>query len=53
MKNLVSARITDRTWYDAAGNVAKQQPAGSQAFTRTFYDGVGRPIKGQKGDESN
>src|SRR5262245_57384247 len=37
--------LIDRTWYDPAGNVAKQQPAGSAAFTKTIYDGVGRPTK--------
>ncbi len=37
--------LVDRTWYDARGNVAKQQSAGSQAFTKTFYDGAGRSIQ--------
>jgi RHS repeat-associated protein len=40
-----SNKLTDNTWYDATGNVVKQQPAGSKAFTKTKYDGVGRPIK--------
>ncbi|ADB18360.1 YD repeat protein [Pirellula staleyi DSM 6068] len=34
--------LVDQTWYDARGNVAKLQPAGSKAFSKTFYDGVGR-----------
>ena len=37
--------LVDRTWYDARGQVAKQQSAGSQAFTKTFYDGAGRSIQ--------
>jgi RHS repeat-associated protein len=37
--------LTDNTWYDASGNVVKQQPAGSKTFTKTKYDGAGRPIR--------
>ena len=35
--------LKDNTWYDPAGNVIKQLPAGSKLFTKTVYDGVGRP----------
>lgn len=41
----VGNSLTDNTWYDPAGNVAKSQPAGSKAFTKTFYDGADRTIK--------
>ena len=34
--------VADRTWHDAAGNVIKSLPAGSAAFTRAEYDGLGR-----------
>jgi len=33
------------TWYDAAGNVIKQQPEGQRSFSKTFYDGLGRATK--------
>jgi hypothetical protein len=33
------------TWYDAAGNVIKQQAEGRRSFSKTFYDGLGRPTK--------
>ena len=35
--------LADNTWYDLAGNPVKRQPAGSQGFTKTFYDCAGRP----------
>ncbi len=38
-----SGTLVSNTWYDAAGNVIKSQPAGSQEFTKTAYDGLGRP----------
>ncbi len=38
----VGNALTDNKWYDAAGNLLKSQPAGSQAFTKMVYDGVGR-----------
>ncbi len=41
----VGNALTSNIWYDAAGNVIKQKPAGSDSFTKTSYDGVGRPIK--------
>ena len=34
--------LAANTWYDAAGRVIKQQPAGSQTFTKFEYDGLGR-----------
>ena len=37
------AAIADETWYDADGNVIKSQSAGSGTFTKTIYDGLGRP----------
>ena len=33
--------LAANTWYDLAGNLIKQQPAGSQGFTKTVYDGAG------------
>jgi hypothetical protein len=36
--------LVDNTWYDEAGNVIKSQPSGSQAFTKSSYDGLGRQI---------
>ena len=35
--------LVSNTWYDAAGRVIKSQPAGSNTFTKTAYDGLGRP----------
>ncbi|HEY5313267.1 MAG TPA: RHS repeat domain-containing protein, partial [Pirellulales bacterium] len=40
----VGNSLVDNTWYDEAGNVIKSQPSGSQAFTKTSYDGLGRQI---------
>lgn len=34
--------LTDNTWYDASGNVLKQLPAGSEQFSKTAYDSLGR-----------
>jgi RHS repeat-associated protein len=39
---IVGNALTDNTWYDAAGKVLKSQSAGSQSFTKSVYDGVGR-----------
>ena len=39
----VGNALVSNTWYDAAGNTIKQQSAGSQAFTKTVYDSLGRP----------
>ena len=33
------------TWYDAAGNVIKQQAEGQRSFTKTLFDGLGRAVK--------
>ena len=33
------------TWYDAAGNVLKQQAEGQRSFTKTRFDGLGRATK--------
>jgi RHS repeat-associated protein len=41
----VTGHITANTWYDASGRVIKQRPGGSEQFTKTQYDGLGRPIK--------
>lgn len=38
----VGNALTSNTWYDPVGNVLKQQSAGSNAFTKSFYDGVRR-----------
>ena len=38
----VGQSLTDNTWYDASGNVLKQQPAGARLFTKQVYDGLGR-----------
>ena len=35
--------LSDSTWYDPAGNVAKTQPSGAQLWTKTSYDGLNRP----------
>ncbi|MBC8874772.1 MAG: RHS repeat-associated core domain-containing protein [Planctomycetes bacterium] len=45
----VGNALTDNTWYDAAGNVIKQSPAGSKLFTKTVYDGLGRRTKQYRG----
>ena len=37
--------LVSNTWYDAAGNVIKQQPAGGGSFTKTAYDGLGLAVK--------
>ncbi len=34
--------LVDNSWYDAAGNLVKSLPAGSELFTKTIYDEVGR-----------
>lgn len=41
----VGNSLVGNTWYDAIGNVIKQQPAGSQAFTKTVYDSLGRAVR--------
>ncbi|MFO0868119.1 MAG: hypothetical protein U0935_04165 [Pirellulales bacterium] len=41
----VGQSLADNTWYDASGNVIKQQPAGARLFTKHAYDGLGRKTK--------
>ncbi|MEO8493493.1 MAG: RHS repeat-associated core domain-containing protein [Planctomycetota bacterium] len=51
----VGNALTDNAWFDDAGNVIKQQPAGAKLFTKTKYDGLGRRTKQYQGvdvDES-
>jgi RHS repeat-associated protein len=36
--------IEDNTWYGPTDRVVKQKPAGSQAYTKTEYDNLERPI---------
>jgi RHS repeat-associated protein len=38
----VGNALRDKTWYDAAGNSLKTQPAGAQTFSKSTYDGIGR-----------
>jgi len=45
----VGNSLTDNTWYDAAGNVIKQLPAGAKLFTKAVYDGLGRQTKQYQG----
>lgn len=40
----VGNSLTRNTWRDGAGNLIKQRNAGSNAFTKSFYDGVRRLI---------
>ncbi|MBN2579528.1 MAG: autotransporter-associated beta strand repeat-containing protein [Pirellulales bacterium] len=40
--SVVGDALTSNAWYDAAGNVIKQQAAGSDTFTKYVYDGLGR-----------
>ena len=35
--------LTDNTWYDASGNVIRQQSAGSDLFRKTVSDSLNRP----------
>lgn len=39
----VGNSLTDNTWFDPVGNVAKSLPAGSQLWTKTTYDSLNRP----------
>ncbi|MEZ6129153.1 MAG: hypothetical protein R3C59_10765 [Planctomycetaceae bacterium] len=45
----VGNSLTDNTWFDAAGNAIKQLPAGSDLFTKTNYDSLGRVSKRYSG----
>tara|TARA_R110002111_G_scaffold164386_3_gene230587 strand:+ start:42527 stop:48934 length:6408 start_codon:yes stop_codon:yes gene_type:complete len=38
----VGNSLTDNTWYDAASNVIKELPAGSDLFTKQVYDSLER-----------
>ena len=38
----VGNSLVDNTWYDQSGNVLCSLPAGSNAFTKSVYDGIGR-----------
>jgi len=40
----VGNSLSDNTWFDAAGNVIKQLPAGSSAFAKFVYDNLGRAV---------
>lgn len=40
---IVGNSLTDNSWFDDAGNVIKQLPAGSSLFTKTEYDSLNRP----------
>ena len=51
----VGNALIENAWHDDAGNVIKEQPAGSKLFTKTKYDGLGRRTKQYQGfdvDES-
>ena len=45
----VGNSLVDNTWYDAAGNVLCSLLAGSNAFTKRVYDGIGRTIASYTG----
>ncbi|WP_237722460.1 RHS repeat-associated core domain-containing protein [Singulisphaera acidiphila] len=45
----VGNTLISNTWYDTANNPIKEQPAGSQLFTKTIYDGLGRPTTRYEG----
>jgi RHS repeat-associated protein len=52
----ITGSLAGNTWYDAAGNVIKQQAVGQRTFTKTAYDGAGRAIAAYTGydlDESS
>ena len=38
----VGNALADNAWFDAAGNVLKSLPSGSNLFTKFAYDGLGR-----------
>lgn len=40
----VGNSLIDNLWYDANGNLIKSFPAGSQSFTKTSYDSLGREV---------
>ena len=45
----VGPALTDQTWYDAAGHAVKSLPAGAKLFTKTVFDGLGRPTRSHLG----
>ena len=49
----VGNALVSNTWYDASGNTIKQQSAGSQAFTKTVYDSLARPVKRYVGHDTD
>ena len=49
----VGNALVSNTWFDSAGNTIKQQSAGSQAFTKTVYDSLGRAVKQYVGHDTD
>jgi YD repeat-containing protein len=49
----VGNALVSNTWFDDAGNAIKQQSAGSQAFTKTVYDSLGRAVKQYVGHDTD
>jgi RHS repeat-associated protein len=49
----IDSALIDRTWYDAAGNVIKQQAGGTQQFSKTASDTLGRPVKNYVGFDTS
>ena len=45
----VGNSLTSNTWFDDSGNVIKDQPAGSDLFTKSTYDSLGRREKTYRG----
>lgn len=45
----VGNSLTSNTWFDESGNTIKSLPAGSDLFTKTTYDSLGRTTKTYKG----
>jgi RHS repeat-associated protein len=41
----VGDALIDRSWFGANGSPIKQLPGGTQQFTKTAYDSLGRPVK--------
>lgn len=41
----VGNSLVDNTFYDASGNVVETRPSGSEAFTKSVYDGIARVIE--------
>jgi RHS repeat-associated protein len=50
---VVGNALVQNTWYDAAGHAIKQQSPGSQAFTKTVYDSLGRVVKTYTGYDTD